>query len=90
MAEEGEFGRNADWRSSISTISSIHGARVLITGGAGMIGSTITHLAVKSGARVTIMDALLPAHGGWRPRTSLQEGIRQTVTCYSKYREKSW
>jgi UDP-glucose 4-epimerase len=64
MAEEFEFGRNADWRCSISTMSSIRGARVLITGGAGMIGSTIAHLAVKSGARVTILDAMLPAYGG--------------------------
>jgi len=48
----------------ISNLSSIHGARVLITGGAGMIGSTIAHLAVKYGAQVTILDAMLPAYGG--------------------------
>jgi len=29
-----------------------------------MIGSTIAHLAAKSGARVTILDAMLPAYGG--------------------------
>ncbi len=29
-----------------------------------MIGSTIAHLAVQSGARVTILDAMLPAYGG--------------------------
>ena len=29
-----------------------------------MIGSTIAHLAVKHGARVTILDALLPLYGG--------------------------
>ncbi len=27
---------------------------------------------------------------GWRPRTSLREGIRRTVAYYSKYREKYW
>jgi len=29
-----------------------------------MIGSTIAHLAVKNGARVTILDAMLPMYGG--------------------------
>jgi UDP-glucose 4-epimerase len=29
-----------------------------------MIGSTIAHLAVQHGARVTILDAMLPAYGG--------------------------
>ncbi len=29
-----------------------------------MIGSTIAHLAVQSGAQVTILDAMLPAYGG--------------------------
>jgi UDP-glucose 4-epimerase len=37
---------------------------VLITGGAGMIGSTIAHQAVAQGARVTILDAMLPLYGG--------------------------
>jgi UDP-glucose 4-epimerase len=39
---------------------------VLITGGAGMIGSTIAHLAVAQGARVTVLDAMLPLYGGNR------------------------
>jgi UDP-glucose 4-epimerase len=39
---------------------------VLITGGAGMIGSTIAHLAVAQGARVSILDAMLPMYGGNR------------------------
>ncbi|MCL4502083.1 MAG: NAD-dependent epimerase, partial [Deltaproteobacteria bacterium] len=29
-----------------------------------MIGSTIAHLAVNSGAQVTILDAMLPVYGG--------------------------
>jgi nucleoside-diphosphate-sugar epimerase len=37
---------------------------VLITGGAGMIGSTIAHLAVAHGTQVTILDAMLPLYGG--------------------------
>jgi UDP-glucose 4-epimerase len=39
---------------------------VLITGGAGMIGSTIAHLAVAQGAQVSILDAMLPLYGGNR------------------------
>ena len=39
---------------------------MLITGGAGMIGSTIAHLAVAQGARVSILDAMLPLYGGNR------------------------
>jgi nucleoside-diphosphate-sugar epimerase len=42
----------------------LNGARVLITGGAGMIGSTMAHLAVRQGARVTVLDAMLPMYGG--------------------------
>jgi UDP-glucose 4-epimerase len=36
----------------------------MITGGAGMIGSTIAHLAVAREAKVTILDAMLPMYGG--------------------------
>ncbi len=42
----------------------LQGARVLITGGAGMIGSTIAHQAVAQGAEVSILDAMLPLYGG--------------------------
>ncbi|MEJ2226606.1 MAG: NAD-dependent epimerase/dehydratase family protein [Syntrophobacterales bacterium] len=37
---------------------------MLITGGAGMIGSTIAHQAVAQGAEVSILDAMLPLYGG--------------------------
>ena len=37
---------------------------VLITGGLGMIGSTIASKLVESGAHVTIVDALLKPFGG--------------------------
>lgn len=39
-------------------------ARVLITGGLGFIGSNIAHRLVGLGAQVTLIDALLPQHGG--------------------------
>jgi hypothetical protein len=53
-------------RCVIPDLGGLTGARVLITGGAGMIGSTIAHLAVAQGARVTILDAMLPLYGGNR------------------------
>ncbi len=42
----------------------VEGKRILVTGGAGMIGSAIARLAVREGARVTILDAMLPLYGG--------------------------
>lgn len=39
---------------------------VLITGGLGFLGSNIAHKAVELGAKVTILDALLPLYGGNR------------------------
>ncbi len=50
----------------MNDLSYFRDARVLITGGAGMIGSTITRLLVEQGAEVTIADAMLPAYGGNR------------------------
>uniref|UniRef100_A0A7C3ZB40 SDR family NAD(P)-dependent oxidoreductase n=1 Tax=Desulfobacca acetoxidans TaxID=60893 RepID=A0A7C3ZB40_9BACT len=47
-------------------LSYFHDSRVLITGGAGMIGSTIAWLLVEQGAEVTVVDAMLPAYGGNR------------------------
>src|SRR5579871_6895480 len=44
----------------------LSGKSVLITGGAGMLGSTVAQLAVEQGARVRIVDAMLPLYGGDR------------------------
>jgi len=38
--------------------------RVLITGGLGFIGSTVAHQLVALGARVLIVDSLIPEYGG--------------------------
>jgi UDP-glucose 4-epimerase len=46
------------------SMQTLAGAEVLITGGAGMIGSHIARLAARQGARVTVLDALLPLYGG--------------------------
>jgi UDP-glucose 4-epimerase len=38
--------------------------RVLITGGAGFIGSNLARQLVRWGARVTVVDGMIPAYGG--------------------------
>ncbi len=42
----------------------LDGTKILITGGAGMIGSNIAIQAVKQGAHVTILDNMFPMYGG--------------------------
>ena len=38
--------------------------KVLITGGAGFIGSSLAHYLVRYGANVTIIDSMIPDYGG--------------------------
>lgn len=40
------------------------GARVLITGGLGFIGSNLARRLLASGAKVTLVDSLIPLYGG--------------------------
>ena len=40
------------------------GREVLITGGLGFIGSTLARQLLELGARVTLVDSLIPAYGG--------------------------
>lgn len=42
----------------------MRGKKVLITGGAGFIGSNLARACVKQGAQVTVLDAMLPLYGG--------------------------
>jgi UDP-glucose 4-epimerase len=40
------------------------GRRVMITGGLGFIGSNLAHLLVELGAKVLLVDSLIPEYGG--------------------------
>jgi UDP-glucose 4-epimerase len=42
------------------------GARCVVTGGLGFIGSAVVHRLVRVGASVAVVDALVPQHGGER------------------------
>lgn len=53
------------------------GKRVLITGGLGFVGSTLAHRLVPLGAKVTIVDSMIPHYGG---NFFNIEGIRDKVT----------
>lgn len=44
--------------------SEFSGARVLITGGLGFIGSNLAARLVEAGAEVTLLDAMIEGHGG--------------------------
>src|SRR5438876_695681 len=43
--------------------NTFHGARVLITGGLGFIGSMLARRLVDLGAQVTLVDSLIPTYG---------------------------
>lgn len=45
-------------------MNKLAGKKILITGGLGMIGSTIAHKMIDYGAEVTILDSLIQPYGG--------------------------
>lgn len=49
---------------SSSTITCYKGARALVTGGLGFIGSHLSARLLELGADVTIVDSLIPSYGG--------------------------
>jgi UDP-glucose 4-epimerase len=50
----------------IELAAKFSGRRVLITGGLGFIGSNLGRILSEAGARVILLDALVPGHGGSR------------------------
>jgi UDP-glucose 4-epimerase len=66
-------------------MSTFKKARVLITGGLGFIGSNLAIRMVERGARVTLIDAMIPSYGA---RTFNIESIRDQVQVnFSDIRE---
>lgn len=60
--------------------------KILITGGAGFIGSNLAHRLVNCGAKITIVDSMIPDYGG-----NLQNlaGIREKITInFSDVRDR--
>jgi UDP-glucose 4-epimerase len=55
--------RGLSWQRMIDR-SAFAGRRALITGGLGFIGSTLARRLVDLGARVTLVDSLIPEYGG--------------------------
>lgn len=51
-------------KRSLGFARAFRGRRVLITGGLGFIGSNLARTLVRLGARVTILDSLIPEYGG--------------------------
>jgi len=49
---------------SVDLASAYSGADVLVTGGLGFIGSNLARRLVALGARVTLMDSMIPEYGG--------------------------
>jgi UDP-glucose 4-epimerase len=61
-------------------IHTFGGARVLITGGLGFIGSTLARRLVELGARSTLVDSLIPTYGGnLRNITGIEEQVRVNI-----------
>jgi len=52
------------WRGNMGEIKGFRNKEVLITGGLGFIGSNLAMALVRLGARVTIIDNMLPRQGG--------------------------
>jgi UDP-glucose 4-epimerase len=56
------------------------GARVLITGGLGFIGSTLARRLVELNARITLVDSLIPTYGGnLRNIHGIEEQVRVNI-----------
>lgn len=62
-------------------MSELKNLRVLITGGLGMIGSTVAHKLIQNGAEVTIADVLLEPFGAnWFNLEGIKNKVTVTIT----------
>jgi UDP-glucose 4-epimerase len=59
--------------------NSFAGRRVLVTGGLGFVGSNLTRQLVTLGAKVTILDSLIPEYGGNRRNLA---GLERKVSIH--------
>lgn len=55
------------------------GLPVLVTGGLGFVGSNLVHRLHALGARVTVLDALIPGHGGDRANIAGCDSVRVVI-----------
>ena len=62
--------------NALSQHGSLDGAKVLITGGLGFIGSNLVHACVEAGAEVTVFDCLDPRSGG---NMANLEGVQEKI-----------
>jgi UDP-glucose 4-epimerase len=64
------------------TLASVFsGKRVLITGGLGFIGSNLARRLLKLGAKVSLLDSLIPEYGGnWRNIRGLEKKLQVHLT----------
>ena len=64
---------------------------MLVTGGLGFIGSSLAHRLVELGARVTLVDSLIPAYGGnlWNIR-GIEDRVRVNITDVRDPHSMSW
>src|SRR5215470_19828468 len=62
-------------------IDTFSGRRVLITGGLGFIGSNLAGRLVELGARVTLVDSLVPEYGGNLANiTGIEDRVRVNIS----------
>lgn len=65
---------------SLDLAAAYGGARVLVTGGLGFIGSALAERLVSFGAAVTIVDNLFPEGGGtWANVTAIRDRVRIVI-----------
>ncbi|HXT00262.1 MAG TPA: NAD-dependent epimerase/dehydratase family protein [Elusimicrobiota bacterium] len=64
-----------------AAIPDLRGARVLVTGGLGFIGSALAARLARSGAEVAVIDALIPEHGGNRRNLDGSDGRIEIATA---------